>query len=529
MVVPLLIVATTVVWTFAAIVLYGITLNIFVAMLPILLICVGIGDSVHMITEYHDTRDRGIAPGEALIAAMGTIGFPCLLTSVTTAAGFLAFATARVKPFREMGFYAATGVVIALFLSYLVVPIAYSRRRGPSAADADDGRSRIFVPAARNDLFDRLLDAIGIAVTTHPRKIVAGFVVVSVLAALGITRVEIETATVRMLSSDIPVRQAYDYADAAMGNSMTVEIMLDTGKEGGVNDPAFLRRLDALDRFIKEHPLASTTSSVLDIHKQMRRAFHENSAEHYSIPESREEASQYLLLYEMSGGEEKGELTTFEYDVARLTARTRSLDTKDVAQFVGDIERFAADTFGNEVSVKMTGMLMQLDAMTELIGEGQRRSFVAAALVITGIMVIVLRSIPLGLISMVPNVFPVIATLGLMGFCGIYLGVGLMTISAIIIGVAVDDTIHFFVRFRREFARCKGYTEAIRATLATAGRPIVFTTVALTAGFSVLVLSDVSQFVLFGALSGFAFTMALVADLLFAPALLVLLKPLGPE
>jgi predicted RND superfamily exporter protein len=535
---PITICALAVVWTFAAVVLYGFTLNIFVIMLPVLLICVGIGDSMHFIAELQDQRDRGCPPRRSIVRAMRAIGLPCLLTSLTTSAGFLAFTTARIQTFREMGVYAATGVFIALLLTYLLVPIFYGTSRDPDAADAepganenDDGAGEVGREPreVRNDLFDGLLARIAHIVTGSPRAIVMAFVALTVGFIAGIPRLEIESATVQMLSTDVPIRRSYDFVDEAMGSTMSVEIVLDTGAEGGVNDPEFLRRMNELEEFVNAHPLTVTTTSVLDIHRQMRRAFHENRPEYYTIPESGEEASQYMLLYEMSGGDNREKLTTYNYDVARLTARTHSLDTADTERLMTDIERRARQIFDDDVGIEFVGMLPLLDAMVDLIAEGQLRSFAAAAVVITILMVVVLRSLRLGLISMVPNVFPVIATLGLMGYLGIYLGVGLMALSAVIIGVAVDDSIHFFVRLRSEFSRTGSYKEAIESTLATVGRPITFTTATLTLGFSVLAFSDVTQIVMFGTLAGFAFTWALLADLFFAPALIVLLKPLGPE
>ncbi len=528
LIVPLAICALTILWTFGAIVLYDFTLNIFVVMLPVLLICVGIGDSMHLIAEWQDQSYHGYGPRASVLRAMSNVGLPCLLTTMTTAAGFLAFLTAGIRPFREMGIYAATGVGIALILTYLIVPLVYgapgdSERHDESDEDADCA-SGAFVVAElqRRDLFDRLLASIAGIVTRRPGLIVAVFALLTAAAVAGMARVEIESATVQMLSTDVPIRRAYDFVDRKMGSSMSVEILLDSGVEGGINEPDFLQRMEALDTLVRGHSLTATTTSVLDIHRQMRRAFHENDPEYYTIPVSPEEAAQYLLLYEMSGGADRDKLTTYNYDVARLTARTSSLDTRDTRLFINDVIEYTQRTFGDTVAIEHTGMLPLLDALTDLIGAGQARSFAAAAIIISMIMMLLLRSVRLGLISMIPNVFPVIATLGLMGYAGIYLGVGLMTISAIIIGVAVDDTIHFFVRYRTEWLRTGDCATAIRTTLTTVGRPLVFTTMTLTLGFSVLGFSDVSQIVKFGLLAGFAFTCALLADLLFAPAMLML-------
>ena len=170
-----------------------------------------------------------------------------------------------------------------------------------------------------------------------------------------------------------------------------------------------------------------------------------------------------------------------------------------------------------------------VNAMSDLITSGQIKSFGCAFIAISLMMIIVLRSFKLGLISMVPNFFPVLIAIGFMGYAGIYLSMALVTFGAIIIGIAVDDTIHFFVRYRREF-KCLGtYEEAVKATITTVGRPIMFTTMTLVAGFSVLALSDFSNISDFGLMAGFAILWALLADLFMAPAMMLLFKPLGEE
>jgi len=158
-----------------------------------------------------------------------------------------------------------------------------------------------------------------------------------------------------------------------------------------------------------------------------------------------------------------------------------------------------------------------------------KSSFLAVLVAVTLLMMVFLRSFKLGLISMVPNVFPALVTLGLMGFCDIHMTMPLMCCSSIIVGVAVDDTIHFFRRFRREFKACGTYADALASTLATVGRPITFTTLTLILGFAVMILSVMKGWSHFGFLAGFAFLWALLADFFFAPALMLLLKPLGPE
>ena len=520
---PIIVVILGVFWTMGVIGILGWTLNMLVIIIPTLLIAVGIGDSMHVIAEFQDQQQRGLGRKEAITTTLTIVGLPCLLTTLTTAAAFLSFLATAIKPIREMGVYAAVGVIMALVLSLVLVPVFFSFGKDRKKAGPQNRSTN------RNDLFDRILGWIALINIKHPRAIFGIFLVLALLSAGGYLLVEVESNTIKMFSKDLPVRRTFDYVDSHMGGSMSVEIMVDTGKKDGVKDPAFLRQLDSLQDYINKHPLSMKTMSVLDLLKKMNQALHENRPEYYTLPETREQVSEYLFLYETAGGGELDKQVSFNYDIARLTARTKSLDTKDIKIFISDITGFAKEHLDPSIKIEYTGMIPMVNAMSDLITSGQIKSFGCAFIAISLMMIIVLRSFKLGLISMIPNLFPVLIAIGFMGYAGIYLSMALVTFGAIIIGIAVDDTIHFFVRFRREFRRTGTYEKALKASLLTVGRPITFTTITLVAGFSVFALSDISNIGDFGLMAGFAIIWALLADFFLASAMMLLFKPLGAE
>lgn len=522
-VVPLVVVILSVLWTFGTIGVLGFDLNLMIIGLPVLLICVGIGDAMHVITEFNDYRDHGCDRRKAIIKSITMVGMPCLLTSLTTAAAFLSFVSAPITPFRQMGLYLPAGVIAAVLLTLLIVPFFYSFGKNTLKKKGVD------ITKPRNDLFDRFLGWIYHIDTTYPKTVIVLFTALFTLAVIGSFKVESESNPGKLLTRKVPIRQAMDYVDSKMGGSMNLEIMLDTGKPDGVKDINFTKKMGELETFVNKHPLTTDTSSSLDILRKMRRALHGGKEKYYGLPDSTEAVSQYLFMYEVSGGDQLDKWISFDYDIARLNAKTRSLSTKDTRQLMADVKELAASIFGESVKIEPTGSIDGSKTLNDNMALGQKRSFLLAFSVITLIMILVMRSFKLGLISMIPNIFPVFIVLGFLGFAGMYMDVILMSVSAMIIGVAVDDTIHFFVRYRSEFARLGTYDEALKATLATVGRPICFTTITLTLGFSVLMLSNMTGWIRIGALSGFAFTWALLADLFFAPSILLLIKPLGPE
>jgi hypothetical protein len=510
--------------TTGLIVLLGSTVNIAFIIVPTLIICVGIGDAIHVVSEFRDCRDKGMDPESAIICASGKVGLACLLTSLTTAAGFLSFLVVDIRPLQEMGAYSAAAVCIALILTFLIIPCTIGLIRDKPRRHVRPRRL-----GRSGQRFDHLLMGIFRCVVNHHGKIVVLFTLMAVLSVFGLSRVEVETNYVGNVLERVPLRQDYQFADERMGGSVSLEIMIDTGENEGILDPDFLRRMERFQVMIGGFPITSQTASVIDLFKKIDMALHNGEERDNSLPATREAAAQYLLLYEAAGGKYLERLVAFHYDIARIRVQAKSVDTRDVREFMQRIEIEASTLFGPGISVEMTGFLANLVAMNDLVKDGQKKSFVLALGVVTLIMTVVMGSWRFGLISMIPNIFPVIASLGLMGLFGIYMDLHVMASSAIIIGVAVDDTIHFFTRFKSEFNNSRNYTDALRQTFQTVGRPIFFTTVILVAGLCLLVFSSLLGVIKFGLLAGFAFFSALISDFFFAPALIMLLKPLGAE
>ncbi len=527
--VPLLITFIAVFWTIGSMGMMGLTMNLLSIALPTMLICVGIGDSMHAIASFHDHIDKGMARLDALKTAFGQVGTPIILTSLTTAIGFLAFLTTHVKPYREMGVYVALGVLYAFVLTVILTPVFYSFGK-PHPQGSKKRRIAGQGSMIHGDIFDRWISFIYRTVTLRTRTVVLVFCIIMAATVYGYSKIKVESNTAKLVFKRVPLRRTLDLIDEKLGSTFSMEFLLDTGKADGIKYPGFMKKLDQLMAAAEDYPLVTKSLSVTSVLKKMRRALHGNDNQYYALPDSRQALAQYLFLYETSGGDTLDHLVGFTYDQARLSLRTRSLDTSDARDLCEFMDNKAKELFGNDdVKIISAGGMMNYLALTDILFEGQARSFIAALLVITVVMMVVLRSVKLGLISMAPNVFPVFVTMGFMGLMGWYLDVITISFAAVIIGVAVDDTIHFFTRFKTEFLRLGNYDSAFWETIRTVGRPITFTTLTLVLGNAVFLLSCLLGFFKLGLLFGFAFFWALLADLFFSPALILLLRPLGPE
>ncbi|MDR3088835.1 MAG: MMPL family transporter [Desulfobulbaceae bacterium] len=519
---PMLVVVLGVFWTLGLIQVLGYTLNLFIIIVPTLLICAGIGDSMHIIATRNQFISQGHGAAAAIRRAMAETGLPCLYTSLTTAAGFLGFCASDLRPFREMGVYTAVGAMMAYILSLLVVILFSSLKKDAPISPTIAPKAETVAP----DRFDRFLLGVYRCNWRFPRLLLALFVILTVMACYGYSLVEVETGTAKMLSEKLSLRQAYDFVDARMGGSMSVEVMVDSGKENGVKELDFLRGLEKLQARLDASPLVTKTASVLDIIKKINQSMRGGDEAAQALPTGNAAVAQYLLLYETANGRELEKLVSFDSRVARLVVKTKTLGTGEARRLAEDVETFSSQVFAGGVTVSMAGSLDWTRSMNDLLEIGQRQSFFAALVIVSVLMCVSLRSLRLGFLSMLPNVFPVLITLGFMGFCGIHMDTPLMSFSAIIIGVVVDDTIHFLFHYRKAFDRSGSYQDALRETLLTVGRPMLFTTIIMLGGFAALLFSNVTGVMKFGGLACFAFLWALLADYFLVPAFLLTFRPL---
>jgi hypothetical protein len=315
-----------------------------------------------------------------------------------------------------------------------------------------------------------------------------------------------------------------------MGGTTNIIYLFDSGEPEGIKEPAVLREIERVAAYAEtQKPLVRKTYSIVDILKDLNQAFHDGDPAYYRVPETRELVAQYLLLYETSGGEEAEEYVSSDYRRASLELRLQLARTSYTAELVESIDAMLAETPPEASTVEMTGIGALWLKLMDYIVSSQIQGFSIAFLTIGLMMIFIFRSVKTGMISMIPNLAPVLLTLGAMGWAGVLLDYNKVTIAAVAIGIAVDDTIHMISRYRHEFLRCGDYREALVATMQDVGRALFITSVALVLGFLVFVFSVMASKAMFGILLATSIVVALIADFLLMPALVLTFKPFGPE
>ena len=523
---PLVVVLLSIVITMAFIALMGWRLDQMFIMLPTLLIAVGVADSVHIVAEFRTYHAESGNRREAAVRTLYLVGTPCLLTSLTTAAGFMSMSIAPIKAVSHFAVYSAIGVIAAFLLTVTLLFVFLSLGRSHSKHEVSEREKQV---AKGGRIFQAVLAAIARFDIRFSSWIIVIGIGVFVASAIGITRLRVDSNFLNDFSEDVPVRRAVEHVDEIMGGTYSFVYLFDSGEGDGIKDPSFL---DELLRFQEETTrrgdLVKKSYSVTDVIRDLNRAFNEDDPSFYVVPDTRDLIAQYLLLYEMSGGDEIGDYVDGDFSRASLELRLKNSNTSELEALADELQAYLAEhpTAASEVRVTGIGALW-LELMS-YITQSQIRGFLLAFTVIAAMLCFIFRSVKVGLIAMVPNLAPVVLTLGGMGWFDVHLDYVRLLIASVAIGISVDDTVHHVTRLNLEFRRTGDYEEALFASMSDVGRALVITSIVLVCGFLVFTASELESMRSFGTLLATTVTAALVADFLLMPALMLRFEPFGP-
>ena len=515
-VIPMLVVSLSLLLTFGVMGALDIQANILSSMVAVLILAVGVADAVHVLADYRRFLAQGLPRAEALERTIEDLFIPCLFTSITTAAGFLSLLYSDLQPIRQAGWLAALGVTLAFVLSMTLIPAMLSFFK-VSPARLGHG----WVNSLVNNLAQRLGSLSRVA--NLRVLLISASLVVAVIVRLAVGGMEVGTNPLEYFRQGDVVRAATEQIDEQLGGTTSIELTIRARGEG-LKDPRVLRKLEKLQLWFEELPGVSRALSVVDYLKELNRVLHGGDRKYFKLPDSREAVAQYYLLLE--GEDDFGSMVQENYSLGRMTARVSFSDADALSRKLPLVERRLAQDFnGPNLQASLTGFVKLMGDMETYLIRSQVRSMIIAFLVITVMMFILLRSVRLGLFAMIPNLVPIILGLGFMAVVGISLDPGTVMIGSIALGLVVDDTVHFLVQLKRQKKKDGDMQAAITRALKVSGKPIIFTSIILVAGFCVSTLGSFNPNVNFGLISAVIIVLALTADLVMLPAALRILSP----
>ncbi len=525
----MLIVILSTVFTLGVTGLLGLTVTGFLILTILLILTVGVADSVHALTGYTRLRTSGSNHQDALRRTYKFAGVALLLTGFTNMTGTMALNITPVVPIQSFAIMSTLGILFALLLTFYLLPVLIDL--WPTVS-----KKKVIVNAPEKKRFldvlphlRSVLDKVVPLVEKRPVAFIIPFVLVLVVSIYGATQVKIDSQILDQYPEDSTFTQSVKVADEHMMGAYAMVLYLDFKEDFALQDPDVLKEMNELQRKFetKYEKYVVTTNSLADVVKDANRKLNGNAPEFYRIPETREMLTQTLFLFNSANPSERQRLVNDSYRKANIRISLHSYGSYEYhvvfQEMRADIDEMMAGlkTKYPKTEVSITGIFALAMQASQYLTENQAITFGIALVAVSVILLLVFGSFKVGMIALIPNLIPALLTLGLLGLTGVPLDFFTMMLAPIIIGISIDDTVHFISNYQLQLAEDGDVNAALRRTMAETGPGVVFTTLILGLGFGIMALASAAGTSNMGKFGALAIFMGLLNDLFLLPALLL--------
>ncbi|TOE50246.1 RND transporter [Vibrio parahaemolyticus] len=488
----------------------GMFLSTATVNVPTLIMTLAVADCVHVIATMRQSMKNGFTKVQSIERSIALNFVPILITSVTTAIGFLMMNMSDSPVLRDFGNLSALGVMVACFLSVTLLPALLKLLP-------------IHVKMETSQDQKHVMDRLGDFVVSQRRALLPLSVAVIVVCASLIPLNKVNDESVEYFGQRNEFRQAADFMEERISGMTNISIAIKTNESQGIAAPDFLNTIGEFSSWLRDQPETDHVATLADVYKRLNKNMHGDDEAYYSLPQARELAAQYLLLYEMSlpYGLDLNNQINVDKSSIKMVLTVANLGSVELVDLENRIYQWFAEHAPQYQVVASSPSLMFAH-----IGETNMASMLSTLpitlVLISALLIFALRSVRLGLISLMPNIAPAVIGFGLWALISGEINLGLSVVVTLTLGIVVDDAVHFLSKYQR--ARREGQTaeQAVRYAFHTVGRALWITTVVLVAGFSVLAMSSFRLNADMGQLSAIVIFIALVVDFLFLPTLLML-------
>lgn len=502
-------ISTTLIWISGIMAMLGISVNVISYLTYNLLTIIGVSDCIHILIKYHEKLYQGCKKLTAVDGVIREIGAALFITSFTTAIGFLSLFFTNIRIIQEFGFIVGFGVILMFIFTIIIVPVLLSFIEVP-----DKEHIKRLVEGGRLQTAERLNKWI----LKHPKNILAGSTIIITLSIVGLFQVSDNFSIFNDFRPGNEIYESIKFVDNELGGVFPVDVLVETDRSNGVIDPELLTAIDEFQDSISTIYGIGSVKSIIDILKVLNR---EDTGE-FAIPENIEDIQSYLILSE----DLKDLYISDSNHKTRVTCRVIAGTADEADSLKTLIHQYADELLPADCNSVITGSIVVMLKTNKYLVKNLLTSFILAFIVIFFSMMFLFRSKQLALISIFPNIIPLMFAGGVMGLAGIILRPSTAMTFSIALGIAVDDTIHFLARFRQEYKKFNGdYTKAINRTLLTTGKAIISTTIVISLGFIVMLFSAYVPNFEFALLGTIILVIALAGSLILLPVLIMFIKP----
>jgi predicted RND superfamily exporter protein len=507
--VPLMSVGIAVTWALAIISMLDYTLNIVTVLAPTLLMIICLSYSVHVVAEFLELARQAPDRRNNFDEALRSVFLPVIFTGLTTAIGFLSLTLSPLAAINEFGILAVIGILMAMLVTLTFTPAILTVLSLPGNRPAPAQQPLQYTH------FERFALWIGDLVARYRITVfsVAGVFFIFALAGMSNIRVGIEYIT--NFAPESPVRQAYEKANTLLGGANLFYVVIETGNRDAVKEPVNLRAIKELQIWLNEQNEIGGSVSIVDYLELLNSAFNDNDPAKRLIPETKKEIGQLLFF---GANDELETLVDSRYRMANVVVRTRAVNSDDLSDLVERVNTRLRLLPGH-LQATVTGTPVLFDNVLDQVIRGQLKSVFAALIIVYGVLVGMFLSFRVGLIALIPNILPIVAYFGALGYLGISLNPSNSLIAPMVLGIAIDDTVHYFARFNEFMRKTTDSRHAAIESLRIVGRPVTYTSLALCLGFLVLTGSELKMQEQVGLMACFALAFAWLTDFTLTPAL----------
>jgi len=494
----------------------GRELNAMAALYPVLMIIVGTSDVIHIMSKYIDELRKGERKDRAIVTTIKEIGLATLLTSVTTSIGFASLLTSKVGPIRDFGINAAMGVMVAYLTVIFFTTAVLSWFRAEQIIKL--GRGQRF--------WEKSMDWSYRFTLRYPARIAVGGMLTLFIALWGISKITTNYGIINNMPIGEKITKDFRFFEQKLTGFRPMEFAVLAQEGYQADDWEVIQEIAKVENRLKEYPSIQAVGSITAVYKSIHQMMNNNSPAAYEMPDSREQFQRYQRMAARVPKLNVNVLLSEDKKKARITSRVNDIGADSIKRIGREIDSWiAAHTDTSVVDFKRTGTGLIIDKNAEYVRRDLLYGLGMAILIVSLLMALLFRNLKMLLISLVPNLFPLILAGALLGFLGIELEAGVSIVFAVIFGIAVDDTIHFLSKYK--LARNKGFAveKAMRVTFLETGKAIVLTSVVLFFGFLVMLFSIHPPSVTIGLLISLTLVSALLSDLLLIPLLIRLMMP----
>lgn len=491
-------------------------------LIPVILgFAVSIAYNIHIFSYFNGRMRIHGERRKAIEETITEIGWSICFCGITTIVSLLSFLVIPIRPMKCVGMICSMTVLFVMLTTMIITPVllSFGRNRKPREGFGEES----------DTTWTRAMVRMSDWTMNNSRIIVTVFIVICLVLCIGLFKIVPAFDIEQTMGIKVPyVEKVVGVGRSEMGSLYSYDLVIDLADEDAAKQPDNLRRLESLAKVVEGYPLTKRTTSILDILKDLNQTLNEGDEAFYRIPDSEEEVAQMMMLYENAGGSEAEYWVDYDYRRLRLMVEISDFNSAEVEKELNDIDVCAKEIYPG-ASVTAVGNLPQYNVMMQYLVRGQMLSFIISVLIIGVILMIAFQSVKVGLIGLIPNLMPAVFVGGIMGWAGVPLDMMTATIIPMMLGMAVDDTIHFINHSKLEYDRCGKYPLSINRTFRVVGVAIVTTSIITSAVFGAFTTSPCAMNFHFGLLAIVGIVSALAADLFVTPILVKRFKVFGNE